>query len=313
MPELDRISDLSRDIVENILLRLPVREAVKTCCLSNNWRLAWSSISDLVYDKNSISISDTCSHDENLVETTKKMVEFVNKFLSIHDGSIRKFVIADVKPCPEALNGWVEVLMRKEIKEFLVTSQPFYPNNWKVPSTFWNLQCLRDVELSNCIIELPEAFKGFKVLKSLKLERHVCLRTPSVVKAVVCLNTKILPPCKTNLIDLLDCLPNIEALELGGRSTRKEAYYTYCHKPDKWDQYTVFEHLKFVKIVDSFKNHQSVLLFVAFLLSNTPILEELCFECEVEDPEFLEKLVVLKRASKNAKISRGVKTGFGAG
>ncbi|KAJ1701056.1 hypothetical protein LUZ63_000835 [Rhynchospora breviuscula] len=399
MPELDRISDLPRDIKDNILVRLSVKEAVRTCCLSSNWRLAWSSIPELVYDKNFISKLDA-SADESNIESTKKMVKFVDKFLSLHDGSIRKFVIADVKPCSESLNGWMALLFRKRVEKFKITYYHFDFSRWKVPPTFWNLLCLRELVLENCIIEMPGSFEGFKHLRSLHLRfieisgvdltkliatclllenlvlvgymhgldvkvdapmlkqlyltcmdfHHVCLRTPLLVKAVLRVEPNLWR--QSDLIDLLNCLPNLEMLDLRWQSIRYLAYtrgleyfsinfyhlkklhmdmnfackreaavvrQLFHHAPnlqeltvsqgyrasayetEEWAQYTVFKHLKIVKI-NYFKNHKSVLLFVAFLLASTPVLEELHFDCQVKDPEFLEKLVQLKRASKKAQI-----------
>ncbi|KAJ4745623.1 F-box family protein [Rhynchospora pubera] len=399
MPELDRISDLPRDIKDNILVRLSLKEAVRTCCLSSNWRLAWSSIPELVYDKNFISKLDA-SADERNIESTKKMVKFVDKFLSLHDGLIRKFVIADVKPCSESLNVWMAVLFRKTVEKFKITSSDFDFSKWKVPSTFWNLLCLRELVLERCIIEMPGSFEGFKHLRSLHLRiieiseanltkliatspllenlvlfgymhrmnvkvdapmlkelhltcidfQHVFLRTPLLVKAVLGAEPNLWR--QSNVIDLLNCLQNLEMLDLRWYSMRHLAYtldlefsinfyhlkklhidmnvackreaavvrQLFHHAPnlqelavsqeyrasayetEEWAQYTIFKHLKFVKIIDYFKNHKSVLLFVAFLLASTPVLEELHFACQVKDPEFLEKLMQLKRASKKAQI-----------
>ncbi|KAJ3705445.1 hypothetical protein LUZ61_009150 [Rhynchospora tenuis] len=169
MPGIDRISDLPRELKENILVRLPVKEAVRTCCLSSNWRLAWSSIPELVYDEHSISTPKELRY-RNRDEDTMKMVKFVGKYLSFHNGSISKFVIADVKPCNKALNRWMKVLLRKGIEIIQIRSdENLYVKMWKVPPVFWNLKCLKEVVIKNCVMKLPQAFEGFKLLKSLTL------------------------------------------------------------------------------------------------------------------------------------------------
>ncbi|KAJ3705443.1 hypothetical protein LUZ61_009148 [Rhynchospora tenuis] len=398
MPGVDRISDLPRELKENILVRMPVKEAVRTCCLSKNWRVVWSSIPELVYDEHSISIPEIWQFED-----TRKMVKFVDKFLLLHDGLIRKFVIADVKLCSRAVKRWTRVLLRKEIEEIQITSDICYNKRmWKVPPIFWNLQCLKEVVLSDCIIKLPCAFKGFKLLKSLSLERpdisecdltkliascpllenlnlcidnifsilidalklkqlrlnciavkNVCLRAPSIVRADLCFLNEELNPFESNLIDLLNCLPKLEMLELRGRLIRYLTYgrglelsikfyylkslhirtnfgcqkeaavvhqlfhhtpnlqeliisvspdtYACAYKPE-WDQSTVFERLKFVKIRECHKSAESVLSFLAFLLACTPVLLELSFEHKVGDHGVLRELVQLKRASKEAKF-----------
>ncbi|KAJ4745622.1 F-box/RNI/FBD-like domain protein [Rhynchospora pubera] len=306
MEELDRISDLPTELKENILVRLPVKEAVRTCCLSSNWRLAWSSIPEFVYDidKYSISTPDILPH-EYRAEDPVKMVQFVDNFLASHDGSIRKFVIiADGMICSEALDRWIGVLLRKEIEEFRIT----FHNWWKVPSTFWNLQCLREVVLrcSKCTIELPRAFKGFKLLKSLGLSRYLMYKYDMELSIkfyhLRTLLIKMNFACQREasvVRQLFRRAPNLQKL------TVEEAniYYAYTSvTSEEWAQYTVLENLKFVEINNFFDNHKAVLLFVEFLLASTPVLEELHFEKKINYPEFFQKLLRLKRTSKKAKI-----------
>ncbi|KAL0011141.1 hypothetical protein SO802_006249 [Lithocarpus litseifolius] len=47
----DRISNLPTEIIENILLRLPLRDTVKTCVLSKNWNEKWKAVPQIVFDK----------------------------------------------------------------------------------------------------------------------------------------------------------------------------------------------------------------------------------------------------------------------
>ena len=45
----DIISNLPRKITDEILVRLPIREAVRTCVLSTKWRNKWTTIPELVF------------------------------------------------------------------------------------------------------------------------------------------------------------------------------------------------------------------------------------------------------------------------
>ncbi|MFS7949310.1 putative F-box domain, leucine-rich repeat domain superfamily, F-box-like domain superfamily [Helianthus anomalus] len=40
------------NVVTNILDRLPLQDAVRTSILSRNWRFKWTTISQIVFDKN---------------------------------------------------------------------------------------------------------------------------------------------------------------------------------------------------------------------------------------------------------------------
>ncbi|XVF43337.1 hypothetical protein PTKIN_Ptkin02bG0032500 [Pterospermum kingtungense] len=50
MKNSDKISNLPDNITEQILGRMPIRDAVRTSVLSTNWRDKWTTLSDLVFD-----------------------------------------------------------------------------------------------------------------------------------------------------------------------------------------------------------------------------------------------------------------------
>lgn len=62
--ELDIISNLPSDVIEQILSHLPIRDAVRTSILSRNWRYRWATIRHLVFDNQCVS--------------TQKRISFVN-------------------------------------------------------------------------------------------------------------------------------------------------------------------------------------------------------------------------------------------
>lgn len=50
-PEEDVISSMPDIVINKILDRLPIQEAVRTCILSKDWRYKWKILSQLVFDK----------------------------------------------------------------------------------------------------------------------------------------------------------------------------------------------------------------------------------------------------------------------
>ncbi|KAK4362110.1 hypothetical protein RND71_017351 [Anisodus tanguticus] len=46
----DRISDLPRNVIDRILVLLPVQDAARTCVLSKSWRYIWTMLPSLVLD-----------------------------------------------------------------------------------------------------------------------------------------------------------------------------------------------------------------------------------------------------------------------
>ncbi|KAI6688915.1 hypothetical protein NL676_025743 [Syzygium grande] len=69
--ELDKISQLPRNIIDQILSHMPIKDAVRTSILSRKWRYKWSSLPQLVFD-------DQCTNDTSPHE---KLVKIIDKNL----------------------------------------------------------------------------------------------------------------------------------------------------------------------------------------------------------------------------------------
>lgn len=160
--KLDLISDLPQSIIESILSRLPIREAVTTSILSSKWRYRWSSITHLVFDDECV----TSSNDRGLIE--HKLINFITRALFLHQGPIHKFQLRTsyLQSCPD-IDQWILFLSRKDIKELVLE---LGESEWiQVPSCLFNCKKLIHLELFRCELEPPPMFKGFLYLKSLTL------------------------------------------------------------------------------------------------------------------------------------------------
>ncbi|PRQ26565.1 putative F-box domain-containing protein [Rosa chinensis] len=60
--ELDRISNLPRDLAEKILSLLPIRDAVRTSVLSTKWRYKSAMLPHLVFDAPQQTFADVVDH-----------------------------------------------------------------------------------------------------------------------------------------------------------------------------------------------------------------------------------------------------------
>jgi Leucine Rich Repeat/F-box domain len=160
MTYLDRISELPEDLKEKVLVCLPIKEAVKTSCLSSKWRYAWTFIPDLVFGED--IVKQTIDYQERVSKLTK----FVDIVLLLHQGPIQKF---ELKNCGhnfnDAVHRWMVILSRNGIRNLMLNLH----SNWKIPSSFFNASSLTDVYLANIILELPRSCNGFEILKSLQL------------------------------------------------------------------------------------------------------------------------------------------------
>ncbi|XP_059648658.1 F-box/FBD/LRR-repeat protein At1g13570-like isoform X1 [Cornus florida] len=165
-PPTDRISKLPRNLIETILMLLPLRDAVRTSILSKKWRYNWAKITQLVFDKTLI-IQDP---KENLQSLQRKLLTAINQVLLLHDGPILKFTLSfsQLKSSSE-IDQFILLLSRNGIEEctFYISKNPPYT----LPSSFFSCSQLKHLNLSNCEFVTTLTFSGFSRLVSLELNQ----------------------------------------------------------------------------------------------------------------------------------------------
>lgn len=205
----DLISDLPQSIIEGILSRLPIRDAVRTSILSSKWRYKWSIITELVFDEKCV----TQYNDRGLMETS--LVKFITRTLFLHQGPIHKFQLSTMhlQCCPD-IDQWILFLSRKNIKELVLE---LGEGEWfRVPSCLFNCSKLTRLELFRCEFDPPPSFKGFLSLRSLNL--HQVLVTPEAIESLIS-SCPLLESLSLSYFDSLDlsiCAPNLKFLFLEG-------------------------------------------------------------------------------------------------
>lgn len=172
----DLISDLPQSIIESILTRLPIRDAVRTSILSSKWRYKWSTLTQLVFDEKCVILSnDQCEVEDSLVK-------FITRALFLHQGPIHKFQLSTTHMtcCPD-IDQWLLFLSRNDIKELVLE---LGEGEWfRVPSCLFNCKKLTRLELFRCEFDPPPGFKGFLCLKSLNL--HQVLVSPEAIESLI--------------------------------------------------------------------------------------------------------------------------------
>ncbi|KAF8407761.1 hypothetical protein HHK36_006897 [Tetracentron sinense] len=165
MESSDIISNLPEQVIGTILVHLPIRDAVGTSLLSKNWRYKWTSIPNLVFNEDNICSSTT---DKNL--RTYKLMNFVDRFLLNHSGSIYKFeLISSYYLQGSVIDSWIRFLSRNGVKEIVL--QFSTEKRYEVHSSFFSCEAICCMSLFRCILKPPPMFKGFRDLRSLILER----------------------------------------------------------------------------------------------------------------------------------------------
>ncbi|XP_058115018.1 F-box/FBD/LRR-repeat protein At1g13570-like isoform X2 [Magnolia sinica] len=166
---LDMISHLPPNVIDVILMCLPLRDAVRTSILSRNWRYKWATIPHLTFDKRSVpsSVDDYSDLDE-LELVNSKLVNAIDQVLLLHRGPVHEFKCQNyLESCP-AIDRWILLLSGHGVKSFTLDLLP--GEQYKVPSCLFHYKNLIQLKLSRCIFKPPSKFEGFPSLKILHLQ-----------------------------------------------------------------------------------------------------------------------------------------------
>ncbi|XP_059650292.1 F-box/FBD/LRR-repeat protein At1g13570-like [Cornus florida] len=142
---------------------LPLRDAVRTSILSKKWRFYWLKLPQLVFD-------DTLIRDskKNKISIQSKLHKTIYQVLLHHRGPIVKFTlsISELESCVWIYELIVLFLLRNCIRELTLYIQR--GNSYRLPPALFSCPQLRELKLSNCIIEPPPTFNGFSRIRSLE-------------------------------------------------------------------------------------------------------------------------------------------------
>ncbi|KAF8407756.1 hypothetical protein HHK36_006892 [Tetracentron sinense] len=160
----DIISNLPDQVVETIFAHLSIRDVVRTSLLSNKWRYKWTIIPNLVFHEDIICSS---TNDKNL--RIYKLVNFVDRVLLHHKGSIHKFELSTSLQQGYVIDSWILFLSRNGVKEIVLRFST--GKSYEVHSSFYSCEAICCLNMCRCILKPPPMFKGFSDLRSLNLER----------------------------------------------------------------------------------------------------------------------------------------------
>ncbi|GAU17942.1 hypothetical protein TSUD_330670 [Trifolium subterraneum] len=165
MDNIDRISDLPRNVIDGILENLDIRDLVRTSILSTKWRKMWISVPRLEFD------SDFLGSFQHLDDPNQEVAKVITDVLMIHDGPIYKFtlVIPFDKIAMEDFRKWFQILLGKKIKYLDLVNYSRALNH--MPYIVFSCKELIDVKFYVFMLSIPPNFCGFKRLLNLHLER----------------------------------------------------------------------------------------------------------------------------------------------
>ncbi|KAL6012590.1 hypothetical protein ACLOJK_003079 [Asimina triloba] len=156
----DRLSNLPSNVLEAILMLLPLKGAARTSVLSSKWRHTWTAIPHLVFDY-------ACAppHLDHI-----RRVNIVDQVLLRHQGPILKFQLCRsfLKFCPD-VDRWILFLSNHGIQQLILNCSDGRPH--KLPSLLFSCPHLQCLELGHFVIEPPPTITRLANLKILVLRK----------------------------------------------------------------------------------------------------------------------------------------------
>ncbi|KAL4339876.1 hypothetical protein GQ457_08G003150 [Hibiscus cannabinus] len=121
---IDRLSELSEDLLVRILCLLPLKEALKICVLSQKWRnLCQFFVGSLNFDASKTLMSDP----KKLLKEMEGYVESITRFLNSH----RAGTIDELRVCfdltqqhRQDINRWIDIALMKKVKRLELDFEP---------------------------------------------------------------------------------------------------------------------------------------------------------------------------------------------
>ena len=161
----DAISNMPDEVITNILNRLPLQDAVRTCTLSKDWISKWTMLTQLVFDEHFYMYVQERGNTNNYGT-------IINRLLLPLKGAITKFVlyipdrqensVVDVEDINRVLFS-----SQKGIQEFTLTNMDETP--LELPTCLFSCLKLKHLKLFNCHFCPESSFQGFPCLLSLCL------------------------------------------------------------------------------------------------------------------------------------------------
>ncbi|KAJ0823244.1 putative F-box domain, FBD domain, leucine-rich repeat domain superfamily [Helianthus annuus] len=246
----DIISTLPLNIIEDILTRMPIRDALRTSVLSKKWRYTWRGMPKLVFKDNMVTVSSN-----HLCRELKKykLVNAIFHVLMLHNGP--ETLVFDCSVGELHLESEFSQIRsylargNKVKKLFFLSDNRSYElpvsffslqgvelvhldnRSFKLPVSFFSLQGLEVVHLENCSLEPPLTFNRVSSLTSITFDNvevsaqmlqqflSQCpplqyLSLNEINELWKSIDSAVPGGNKFTFVDLLPCIPLIQTLNL---------------------------------------------------------------------------------------------------
>lgn len=158
----DIISNLPDDVIDFILMCLPLQVAVRTSILSRKWRYTWAKVPKLTLDH-------TLWEDILTRKVRVKLGVILLQLFSLRQGPITECRISNI-PDPKhfaEIDNLMFYLSRNGIEHLVLELSN--SKKYKLPSSIFTCSQMRHLTLHYCVINPPPTFHAFNKLLHLQL------------------------------------------------------------------------------------------------------------------------------------------------
>ncbi|CAN0899823.1 F-box/FBD/LRR-repeat protein At1g13570 [Linum grandiflorum] len=169
----DRISKLPDDVIERILVLLPLGDAARTSVLSTKWKHHWRKIPKLVFDK---EFGRSLVRDGTVLNSmdalNNRLILIIYKTLLLHDGPVTTFKLSFLGLMPSGeIDQFILYLSGRGIQEFTLCAPRSDYRFDVLLSSLYSAPDLRYLKLKFCTLTKPPSwFLGHNKLTYLELK-----------------------------------------------------------------------------------------------------------------------------------------------
>ena len=243
---VDYISNMPENVINNILNRLPLTEAVTTSILSKNWRYKWTLLTDVILDEDFFYYLRSKFDGVHVTRLLLQLKGPIRRFVfSVERNSL--FGMDDLNY--EEIHAWLLLLGQWGIEELVIHN--LYGEPVTLPTQMYTRLELKHMELHHCTLPSLVSFQGYPNLLTLEL-----------------LSVKFVTG---TIWDFIAGCPSIESLKINCIDSSEMRLFDFAHLGNLKKLYLSFGLLNHVSTISTYNIYQ---------LSRIPKLETLTLDFE---------------------------------